>query len=123
MRAGITGLSTIVILSLLPTLVWAEVMDKEPTALELWAVGILWGLAGLFAWRRHVVLGIVVTLLAFPLVWGFHWELTDSYVGPAIRREAGQGYVVQAYLSMGLCVGLHLVGVARRFSRYGRPAT
>ena len=40
---------------LMPTHVWAEVMDKEATLPQLWAVAMLWGLAGFFAWRRHPV--------------------------------------------------------------------
>ena len=110
-------------LTLMPTLVWAEVMDKEPTLPQLWLVGVLWGFAGFFAWRRHLALGALVTLLGFPLVWGFHWELTDGYVGPAIRREAGEAYVVQAYLSMGLCLALHLLGAACQFRRHRRPTS
>jgi hypothetical protein len=33
-------------------------------------------------------------VIAALLVGGFHWELADPYVGPAIRLEAGRGYVV-----------------------------
>lgn len=120
MRARTAGPRAIAVLILMPTLLSAEVMDKEPTLPQLWAVAILWGLAGFFAWRRHPVLGTLVTLLGFPLVWGFHWELTDRYVGPEIRREAGQAYVVQAYLSMGLCFALHLLGALRQLTRIRR---
>ena len=72
---------------------------------------MLIGLLGFFAWRRHVVLGALVTLLA-AILWSFHWELTDTYVGPAILAEAGRGYVLQAYGAMLLCAALHLAGVA-----------
>ena len=120
MRAKTAGPMAFAVLILMPTHVWAEVMDKEATLPQLWAVAMLWGLAGFFAWRRHPVLGTLVTLLGFPLVWGFHWELTDRYVGPAIRREAGRGYVIQAYLSMGLCFALHLLGALRQVTRIRR---
>ena len=120
MRAKTAGPMAFAVLILMPTHVWAEVMDKEATLPQLWAVAMLWGLAGFFAWRRHPVLGTLVTLLGFPLVWGFHWELTDRYVGPAIRREDGRGYVIQAYLSMGLCFALHLLGALRQVTRIRR---
>ena len=92
-------------------------MDKEPTLGRLWGVGLLIGLLGFFAWRRHVVLGALATLVAAIFVWSFHWELTDPYVGPAILEEAGQGYVLQAYGAMLVCAALHLAGVAALIKR------
>jgi len=100
------------ILLAVPDAGWAEVMDKEPTLRQLWATGALFGIAGLLAWRRHVVAGTLATVAAAIFVWGFHLELTDPWVGPNIVREAGHGYVTQAYGSMLLCAVLHLAGIA-----------
>jgi hypothetical protein len=102
---------------LTPGNAWAEVMDKEPSLVHLWSVAIVAGLLGYFAWRWRIVAGVVATLASVPLVWGFHWELTDPYVGSAIRQEAGQGYVIQAYLSMVLCLAIQLAGLAQRVLR------
>jgi hypothetical protein len=99
-------------LLVVPGAVWAEVMDKEPTVPQLWASGALFGMVGLLAWRRHVVAGVLATAAAAIFVWGFHFELTDPYVGPSIVREAGGGYVTQAYGSMLLCAALHAAGIA-----------
>jgi hypothetical protein len=89
-------------------------MDKEPSLVHLWSVAIVVGLLGYFAWRWRVVAGVATTLLSVPLVWAFHWELTDPYVGPAIRQEAGLGYVIQAYLSMAACLVIQLAGLTHR---------
>ncbi len=107
-----------------PCLAYAEVMDKEPTLAALWTRALVLGLAGFFAWRHHWALGIGVSLLAGALIGSFYWELTDPYVGPAIRQEAGGGYVTQAYASMFICVALHAAGlvVLTRRRRAVRPA-
>jgi hypothetical protein len=97
-------------------------MDKEPSIVQLWALGVICGLIGLIAWRWRIIAGLIATLLAIPLVTAFHWELADPYVGPAIRREAGQGYVTQAYLAMGLCFALHVGGAVWRAIRSTRPS-
>lgn len=110
-KGAILGVGATVTTLLIPNAAWAEVMDKEPTLGRIWGVALVFGLAGFFAWRRHFSLGVVVTLLAVPFVWAFHWELTDPYVGPAILHEAGRGYVLQAYAAMLACALLHLLGV------------
>jgi hypothetical protein len=84
----------------------------------VWASGVVFGIAGFLAWRRHMVAGAVAIAAAAIFVWGFHWELTDPYVGPDIVREAGRGYVMQAYGSMLVCMVLHLAGIAARGRRY-----
>ena len=103
---------------LVPTVASAEVMDKEPSLRGLWQSAILLGLVGLLAWRWNRLLGIVVTAVVLPLVWSFHWELTDPFVGHDIRLEAGESYVRQAYLSMLLCTVLHVLGILGYFLRW-----
>jgi len=86
-------------------------MDKEPTPTTLWMRALLLGVIGCLAWWRHWVLGVAATLVAAFVVWSFQLELMDTYVGVAIRLEAGRGYVTQAYASMLMCATLHAVGV------------
>jgi hypothetical protein len=47
------------------------------------------------------------------LVWllGVHLELQDPFVGPAIRREAGERYVTHFYLAVAVAVVLNATGV------------
>ena len=111
-RTLVRSLAVTAVVALLPSPAWAEVMDKEPTLARIWSTGLLIGFLGFFAWRRHVVLGTLVTFLAAIFVWSFHWELMDTYVGRAILAEAGRGYVLQAYGAMLVCAALHLAGVA-----------
>ena len=106
---------------LLPAVAWAEVMDKEPTLTSLWTRAFVVGILGLLAWRRHWTLGIIASLIGALLVWSFLLELTDPYVGPAIRHEGGRGYVVQAYASMLTCAALHGAGLAAFIRRRRRP--
>lgn len=116
MRSAILAVGIV----LSPCVAWAEVMDKEPTLATLWTQALVLGVVGFFAWRRHWTLGIIASLIAALLVGGLHLELTDPYVGPAIRHEAGRGYVVQAYTSMLTCAALHVAGLAA-FIRRRRP--
>ena len=99
-------------LLLLPSLAWAEVMDKEPTIESLWARALVFGVVGLLAWRRSPRWGLGALLLSLLFVWGFYFELTDPFVGPDILHEAGNGYVSGAYLSFWVCAVLHVLGAA-----------
>jgi hypothetical protein len=77
-------------------------------------VGSVAAVLGFLAWRRHFVLGVAVSLLAVGPAWALHQELADPHVGPAILREAGLSYVIQAYGVMLLCAALHVAGAAVR---------
>lgn len=109
-RALVTAVVSVALIAVSPSAAWAEVMDKEPTLLRIWSVGLLAGALGLFAWRLHIVLGVVASLVASLLAWALHAELADPHVGPAILAEAGRSYVVQAYGVMFLCAALHVAG-------------
>ena len=117
MRSAV--LAVAIVLS--PCFAWAEVMDKEPTLATLWTQALVLGVVGFFAWRRHWTLGILASLLGAFFVWSFLLELTDPYVGPAIRHEGGRGYVVQAYASMLTCAALQGAGLAAFIKRRSRP--
>ena len=118
MKAALLATATLL---LLPSVVAAEVMDKEPSIEGLWTRAIIFGVVGLLAWRRGLRWGIGATFLSLLFVWGFYTELTDPFVGPDILKEAGAGYVSGAYMSFWVCAFLHLAGIA--LSLHRRKAT
>lgn len=76
----------------------AEVMDKEPSLFELLAVGMAFAAVMFFlcCWRRwSLVFAMPIAILVAIVVTS---EVRDPFVGPAIRREAGLGYVIGAYV-------------------------
>jgi hypothetical protein len=97
-----------------------EVMDKEPSLPGIWLGAAVFGALGFFSGRRWIWPGVL--LLAFELFAfsGMHAELTDPYVGPAILKEAGRGYVVQSYVAAGLCILATAVGLAWGILRWSR---
>lgn len=81
-------------------LILAEVADKEFTATtvvmaSLVAAGIGYGLVRASKWLIPLALG-PAAFWAFLVV----PELNDHFVGPAIVRELGYGYVALSYLSV-----------------------
>jgi len=90
-----------------------EAMDKE---WPLWLVMLVFvglGLSGLLLGRRRPLVAIFIVALAIIGGAGQVMELNDVYVGPAIRHEAGLGYVILSYFSIGLGVILPLIGAWR----------
>ncbi len=78
----------------------AEVMDKEPTLGTVWAWSIAGALLGFAVTRaRWWLLLLVLPLTTFKLV-GPLLECHDQFIGPAIRSEAGIGYVVQVHAAL-----------------------
>ncbi len=77
-----------------------EIMDKEPSALEVWLVGIIIALVAFFATRWRWWAGAPFILLALVFAYSRVGELNDPEFGPAIRDEAGLGYVIQSYLAV-----------------------
>ena len=78
---------------------YAEVADKEPSIAWLWGEAIIINLLAIVLERVRPKLGLVVLPIAAFLAWGGYMELTDPYVGPAIRQELGQGYITTSYLT------------------------
>jgi hypothetical protein len=75
----------------------AEVMDKEPTVAAVWAWSISGALLSFaFTRARWWLLLLALPLTTFKLV-GPLLECHDQFIGPAIRSEAGIGYVVQVH--------------------------
>src|SRR5687767_3582721 len=88
-----------------------EVMDKEA---PLWYMWLVYPGLGVLALKVGSVRPWLAAMLALLILWigsGQHGELTDPFVGPAILREAGRGYVVQSYLAIGIGLALALAGM------------
>ena len=83
---------------------FAEVADKEPTAGWLWGEALAINLIALVLERFRPKLGLIVLPIGALLAWGGYDELTDPYVGPAIRSELGQGYITTSYLTYALAL-------------------
>ena len=95
--------------SLSVTPLYAEVMDKEPTVAANWIVALAGGGAAIIAWRWRWWLGAVVSIASLAFIHDMYLEISDPSVGPAIRREAGQGYITQYYWSAAVGCALHLI--------------
>ena len=119
-RALVTAWAALALTVMFPSAVWAEVMDKEPTLARVWVVGSAAAVLGFFGWRRHPTFGVAASVLAAIPAWALHQELADPHVGPAILREAGLSYVIQAYGVMLLCVALHVAGAVARIQAQRR---
>ena len=96
----------------------AEVMDKEPGLLAIWvgaffAIPIAW-LTG----RLLPLLGWVVVLPLLPALVALA-ECYDSQFGPAILREVGPAYAIQAHAAPALTLVAYLIGRYQR--RQARP--
>jgi hypothetical protein len=86
-----TSVAGFVLTAVLPAIVWAEAMDKEPTLGQVWVIGSATAVLGFFGWRCHLAFGVAASLIAAVLAWVLHAELNDPHVGPAILEEAGRG--------------------------------
>jgi len=91
-----------------------EVMDKEPSLLQVWLLFLLVGVGGLLLCSYRSRLLAVVLPVALILAWRHLSELHDPSVGPAIAREAGRAYFTQSYIVMALGVALPLLGMIKR---------
>ena len=92
----------------------AEVMDKEPSLSQIWAVAVAFGGLGAAAWRWNRWIGASVSVLAALAAWAMHAEFADPVVGPAILREAGRAHFAFAYLAVLTCALLHGTGAILR---------
>ena len=91
-----------------------EVMDKEPSLLQVWLLFLFVSVGGFLLCRYRSWLLAVVLPLALFLAWGHLSELHDPFVGPAIAREAGRDYFIQSYIAMALGVVLPFLGMIKR---------
>ena len=100
-----------------------EVMDKEPSLVQIWIECIVLGIGGLFLSRYRYWLAIAVLTLVLILAWLQISELRDPFVGRDIVREAGRGYVAQSYLALAVAVMLTTVGAIIGWHRTRKRAT
>jgi hypothetical protein len=89
----------------------AEVMDKEPTLLQTWALALVGGGLALGVARFRWWLGAIIGLLPAAYFIGLWQEVHDPFVGPAIRLEAGASYVRSSALAAVVWIGLAAIGV------------
>jgi hypothetical protein len=108
--SSLTGL----VLLVLPSVAFAEVMDKEPSLRRIWTWALCAGIGGLVGWPIAWPLGLAAALFGVPFFLGLFGEITDPHIGPAIVNEAGRGYVYQSCAALALFVLLHAVGVSLR---------
>src|SRR6266487_308181 len=102
------------------SVIFFEVMDKEPSLVQIWLLSLVLGLGGFFLTKhRYWSLPVVLTI-AMVLAWFQLSELRDPLVGPVIIREAGYSYVVQSYIAIALALMLPLIGAVVKWKRRSR---
>jgi hypothetical protein len=115
---------SMLLLCLLATPAAAEVMDKEPTLREIWRAALLWCLPALLAGRFHPLLGVLLLFMPNDALIALS-ESHSEFVGLAIRREAGQGYITQTYCANAVWMLGYLAGVSlwsrQRFRSRAQP--
>lgn len=80
----------------------AEVMDKEPTLPEIWNAAGCATIVALVTARIHPLLGAICTIPLMGKALSALSAVHDTFVGPAIYREAGQSYINQVHLANAL---------------------
>lgn len=105
----------------------AEVMDKEPTRGEVWAWSIAGAVLGFALTRARWWLLLVALPITLFIPARFVFECHDALVGPAIREEAGSGYVLQVHAGfllvlLGNAAGTVLSLRLKSLSRHGTPS-
>jgi len=97
-----------------------EVMDKEPTIFFVWCIAIVLGVGGFFLSNYKYQFIVLVLPIALFIAFGLLREIHDEFVGPAILREAGVGYVIQNYLAILIMTSLPIIGAIRKYSQVHR---
>jgi hypothetical protein len=103
------------LISLMPTLVHAEVMDKELPLSVILVIGLM-GSATIFFTARHRPFLLVVLLPILGLFYFAHLsELFDPFIGSAMVAEAGDFYHLVSFISPVLVALSCAIGLALRF--------
>ncbi len=98
-------------------------MDKMPVGLDLWAPSLAWGLVCLVAGRIQPWLGLLFLALSLSgSSWGVLADLQSASIGPALRQEAGTGFVAQAVAASTVAPVAWVVGI-RFWQRRRRGST
>lgn len=119
--------SAVLLLSGMATTATAEVMDKFPAIGVVWQWSIPLAIVAFAVGRVHPLLGIGLLFLPnVPL--NMLFAVMNSIMGPAIRSEAGTGYVAQVYSANALWLVSYLGGALlwllarrRKVHRYSDP--
>ncbi|HEX8317888.1 hypothetical protein [Longimicrobium sp.] len=94
-----------------------EVMDKEISIPQMWVGYLLFGALAVYLAPRSIAWPVAIALWLAVVGWGQALELNDLWVGPAIRREAGEVYVTHSYASLIVGLLLCVAGIARHIRR------
>ena len=99
-------------------MLFAEVMDKEPTLYAIWLWAFIGAVAGYVfcRFRAWLLIGVLPASALLPL--GTCTEIWSFDVGPSIVQEAGYSYVVQTYSALAISLLGPLAGAAARIVRY-----
>jgi hypothetical protein len=92
-----------------------EVMDKEPTLVLVWCVALVIGVGGFFLSNYKYQFIVLILPIALYISFGLLREIHDEFVGSAILREAGIGYVIQNYLAILIMIGFPIIGTIRKY--------
>lgn len=103
-------LGVLLLLSIASPPLLAEVMDKEPSRPQLFAVAVIGGAIGFFATRFKPFLVLLTLPLSAALPFSVVLETYDRYVGPLIRSEAGTSYVVEAHVALAIVLAANIAG-------------
>lgn len=95
-----------------------EVMDKEPSLPGVWVLNLFLAAFGYLLCRRYKRSLLFILPITLLFAYSVLAELHDPYVGPAILREAGRGYLIQNYMATAVAV---LVPCAGALMRRPRP--
>lgn len=92
----------------------AEVMDKEPGIVAIWVTALLIAVLGAAAALIRWWAGLLFCAVAIALSIATLLEILDPFVGPAIRREAGAGYVPQVCVAAAAAIVVPLIASIRK---------
>jgi len=93
-----------------PTVLLAEVSDKEPSAVLFWQVGLAAALLCFFTARFRPWLGAICFVPAAIWFASLFLEIHSPDVGPYLRLEQGKGYYLQAYAAFALAISGFIAG-------------
>ena len=82
----------------------AEVADKVPSLTNMWVTTLVVNIFACILGLKKPLMALLVLPVSAFLIWGGLSELNDPWVGPAIRRELGQGYIDQSYYALAITV-------------------
>jgi hypothetical protein len=95
-------------------------MDKEPSLTWMLGVVVAGSLAAFIASRYRPRLLAFILVIVGAIFAGQYLELLDPSVGPAIRREAGEFYVLVSWSGLFFVVAGALIGLYVRHRRFSK---